>query len=567
MADLPDTIGPGTIFLPVDHSVLGAKNDSRAGGRRVYLSAARACLPRWLRILGPAPWVGDAAPSGRHWRASPETLYKHLAATLGIALLCKTDRKRPNTSYLGECVRSSLLRWQLSLRGDGKPASRRVRRSPLNAAVINCVILLLRESPRFPNGLFLRDIAGHLQWLARRRESAPWLEASTVVALADGARLIGDTTLRRYARKRIRNLLSLQNSEGWFPEDGGADVGRLSLTLDALARLYQLHRWEELAGPLERSLNFLVQVVHPDGSVGGCINSCDTGFISPYGLELLALRFPEAAGLARLCRRGYEQFDSQRLSMWSDELCAVLGSRIALAAAHASEQLPEVWTDSERLRGRARFPQASLSVYSTDAYHAVVAGRKGASVHVHWRNGAAALEDPGVTVMYPNAIRTSGRFDLSARDEVTPSSVTCVGDLSRVSTNPHPVRRWARRILLVIGSACGSRALEHRGDVSMDRIGHRGPAPGRYMREITFGDDWIKIRDEVACRLPCEAVVCASNRNGREDLWIDRGLDNWTAHPSIFAEGGRRVTLTRLYRNGALLYQRSDCDRSNRQDP
>ncbi|MCH7839737.1 MAG: hypothetical protein IID38_05825 [Planctomycetes bacterium] len=435
-----------------------------APDRSVYL-AVRVVLPRWLRILEPTSWMPDMARSRRDRWASPRTLRKQAAAALGIALLCEADRDRPDAPFLRGCVRTSLIRWQLSLRGDGKPASRRLRRDSLHAAVIRSVTLLLRESPCFRNTLLLGDTARHLAWLANRRESSAWLEAGAIAAQADGARLIGDTGLLGRARTRLRDLLTRQDSEGWFPEGGGADAGRLSLTLDALAELYVVHQWDELAQPLQRSLRFLAHVVHPDGTIGGCMDPSDTGFLSPFGVELLADEFPEAAALARICRRRCARLDTDRLQWWSDDVCAVLGSRIAMAAAFVSRRTPrvkqrsslpsplhdlETRTDLEPFRGHIRFPRAGLSVFSTDAYHAVVAGRRGGSVHVHWRADGNVLDDSGVTAVFPRTVRANSRFDRYAREEVTPLSVSCTGNLWRIVPESNQLRGRARRFLRVL---------------------------------------------------------------------------------------------------------------------
>ncbi|MCH7839738.1 MAG: hypothetical protein IID38_05830 [Planctomycetes bacterium] len=77
------------------------------------------------------------------------------------------------------------------------------------------------------------------------------------------------------------------------------------------------------------------------------------------------------------------------------------------------------------------------------------------------------------------------------------------------------------------------------------------------MREIRFGDDWIRIRDEVTCRLPCEVLVGASVRQHLADPWIEGTPAHQPAHPPILTGRGRHVTVSRLYRNGALLDQRS----------
>ena len=272
-----------------DERAPAGERPSRAGtaaavpvaGSETYRDAARACLPRWLRMLGPAPWLNGPGRFGQGQEGQTRAPYVRQAATLAIALTNEMDYARPDADYLRECVRASLIHWQLSLRSDGRPAHRHFRRSPLQGAVTGCVVQLLTETSGFQTDGLLADLDRHLHWLAGNPPQTPWIEAATVGALADGALLVRRRALLDTARRRLRSLLARQNEEGWFPERGGADLGRLSLTVDTLARLQRHNDWEELSDPLHRALSFLRHVVHPDGSIGGIYSSCGTGFLSP----------------------------------------------------------------------------------------------------------------------------------------------------------------------------------------------------------------------------------------------------------------------------------------------
>ncbi|MGB2985864.1 MAG: hypothetical protein WBE26_08270 [Phycisphaerae bacterium] len=532
---------------------------SAAPDGRVYLAAAHASLSRWLRILGPAPWLADESRSASASYRSASVLYRQQAATLAIAMLCELDPQRPDRPYLREVVRTSLIRWQLSLSGDGRPAHYRLRRSPLHAAILWHVVLLLSETTGFQTGLLLSDIERHLRWLVRRPQRVPWLEAATLCAMADGAVLVRDAALLAQARDRLSAFLARQDEEGWFPERGGADIGRLSLTVDALARLYRQSGWGELEEPLRRALGFLIHFVHPDGSAGGCYSSCDTAFLTPYGVELLAPTFTDAAALALLGRRQCERFETHRAHRWPDGLCAVWGANLTLAAANATSRFPASCTYPCDAIGHKRFPHAALSIFSTGAYHAVVGGKKGGALRVTWRTGAAGLDDPGVTVVYPHKTRTSARSDRRIVEHVTDSSVTASGFLRRTKLVSDRLRRWIKRPLWWIGSrrrAFSTPLLtkeSHPPRIDYQRLTH-----DRYNRQITFGEDWIRIRDCVHCRLPCKTIICQSPSPVRGKPFSDSSILDPRAHTPIFVDGGRNVEITRLYRNGELVDHHPD---------
>lgn len=562
-------------------------------GPSVYIDLAGTLLPRWLRLLGPAPWLEHGMHRAPASCLSASMLYRQQAATLAMAILCELDGQRADRAYLAEFVRASLVRWQLSLRSDGRPARRSHRQSPLCGVTFHYLIQLLSETSGFQTALLLKDIENHGRWLARCPPQRPWIEAATVCALADCAPLIRDPRPLKQARRRLEALLALQDEEGWFPERGGADIGLLSLTIDTLARLYRQCGWGELKEPLHRALRFIVHFVQPDGSVGGCYNSCDSAFVSPLGLELLADEFEEAASLAVLCRRRCAELPWDRLYGCDDTSCAVLGASVALAGAGAP-RLSSQHSDYPREQsGVTRFPRAGLSIFSTASYRAIVAGNKGGAIRVAWRDRGATLDDPGITVIFQHGLRTSGRTDprtrhsvVASQPEVRGSSVTCRGILRRIPAHGQGLIPWIKSIGGRIRRAARFRRLNRTGtaeslgppsrtaddaaQTTMIRANgdpqEEGPGPARstgldvkglahdyYARHVTFGDDWIRIQDRVRCRLPCKTIVFQSAPPTRQDALDAPVGGGQTANVPLFVDGGRSVAITRVYRNGRLI--------------
>jgi hypothetical protein len=542
-------VGPAVSSTgPVDTEEQGASAPSRS----VYRMAARELLPYWLRAAGQAPWLRLHHKNRLNGR-SASTWHREQLAALAIGLLTEFDARYRNEGFLHEWVRTSLIRWQLSLGTDGRPVGRRQRRDPLHGAVAASVIQLLADTSSFQTGLLLADVERHMTWLAKRRYDTPWLEASAVCALADGALISRDTSLLTRARARLRRLLACQDEEGWFRDPSGPDVGRLSLIVDALARVHRQTGWEEVADPLRKALRFLLHFVHPDGSVGGCYNAGQTPFFSPYGVELLASDVPDAAALALVARRQCARLAEGCPPAWPDDPVLLMGSRVALAAAHASATLSATYQYPCDTVGTTRFPHAGLTIFSTRAYHAVVSGLKGGAFHATWRDDGARLEDAGVMVAFARRTLTSNRWDLRTRQIVSDSAVTCGGVLRRVSEGDPPRRRpigaWVRRLV---------HPDRHEPSTSGPDDRKRGLAHDRFCRSITFGEDSIRIRDSVRCRLPARAIVCQSAPPGPASLGIEQGATHLDMREPLLLEGGRDVEITRVYRNGRLVDQPTD---------
>ncbi len=518
----------------------------------VYRDAAYGLLPRWLRMLGPVPWLEPEA-STRAKGDDVHGLYRRQLAASAIGLVCEFDERRGGDSHLRECVRTALIRWQLSLRGDGRPLSRRTWDHPLHHAVASLVIQLLSETGCFQTDTLLSDIARHIKWLAARPTQVPWIEATACCALADGALLARDTSLLDVAHDRLDRLLARQNPEGWFPEQGGLDAGKLSLTVDAFARLMHHGGWNDLATPLEKALDLLMHFVHPDGRGGGCCGTRQSAFISPHGVELLASRFPQAAALALVTRKHCRQNGTDGVTAWHDDLCALLGQRIAMAAAHATAELPTACRYPCEDIGRTHFHNAKVSTFSTKAYYAVVSGRKGGALHVTWRSQEADLEDSGVTVVFPRRTATSSRWDARTRYDIDGPTVASTGVLrrpARAARSPWDrLRTWIRRLRFTRRQPAphAGQGENAYGCAKGNRL-----TRDRFRRRITFGDDWIRVQDLVRCRLPCRTIIVQSQPPGHPATFVEAAATGQGPHEPIFVDGGRHIEITRVYRNGKL---------------
>lgn len=520
--------------------------------RSVYRQSAQHLLPLWLKRMGHAPWVSDDYHTDHMRVEHPKEQYLRQASTLGVALHYEDDQYKNEKQYIRECIRTSLIRWQFSLRSDGVPVSPKWRQSLWYGMAAFQVIQLLREFADFQTPQLLKDIELHVRWLLRRLPQAPWLEANTIAAISESAPLIRDPEVLGLARIRLYRLLKRQNDEGWFPERKGVDIGRHSMTIDALARLYRFHDWEELKEPLHHAIRFLTHFVQPGGHAGGCFGTCDSAMLCPYGLELLSLHYPDAAGLSLLSRQHLKNLDRRRLAQWSDNLKIMLGTNIALAAVHAPPTLQSNTQPLSQKKKHIHFSRSGLSIYQTDHYYAIVSGHKGGSLQVNWKKTGEVTEDQGIVVTYPQDVRISGRNDPRNHLQISPTEVSCSGILRRIK----PLRiRWnqwvsyfAQRLVVLYHSQ------KTRSNIHNREHANRRMAAKRFTRVITFGEDWIRIIDKVHSRPRCETIICQSPVHEQQSPLVDHP-NSFHRQPPIFIEGGRDITITRFYRDGQLVDQ------------
>jgi hypothetical protein len=133
-------------------------------------------------------------------------------------------------------------------------------------------------------------------WLATRDDRVKANhEAAAAAALALAAETTGDQALRQAASRKLDDTLARQHPEGWFPEVGGMDLGYCSVLLDYVM-IYSLVTGDEGAIPAMRRLfDFMLPLIHPDGTISAEMGLCLNPYVSRVGLGLLSAYHPPCA--------------------------------------------------------------------------------------------------------------------------------------------------------------------------------------------------------------------------------------------------------------------------------
>lgn len=142
----------------------------------------------------------------------------------------------------------------------------------------------------------LRFFAQRADWLAHHQESGQLTnhQALIVLCLELLSKLLHTSKWDRAVAQRLEQVLSWQNSEGWFQEYEGCDPGYHTLTISCLARIYQHRPDVRLQEALSKAVQLAAQFMHPDGSYGGEYTSRNTYNFFPHGFELVGRWMPEA---------------------------------------------------------------------------------------------------------------------------------------------------------------------------------------------------------------------------------------------------------------------------------
>ena len=122
-------------------------------------------------------------------------------------------------------------------------------------------------------------------------------------ALWNACECSGDRTLKRAFDAVWAKTLRHQDTEGWFPEYGGADIGYSLLGLDLLGSLYA-RGWVDALSTAQPLCRFLSSFGFPESDFASGLGSRGTEHAFAYGAEVFAPHLPEAAVLATHLRSG-----------------------------------------------------------------------------------------------------------------------------------------------------------------------------------------------------------------------------------------------------------------------
>jgi len=534
---------------PVPSTSPGAPGDSIptvAIDGAVYARALPRFVPVCLKVLGQAPWSSIHKGNLNHeWEGRGGL--RQAWAMLALARLTQLDPAAHDTSYLCERVRAALIQWQCTLRADGRPRRWRDRGDPMVMARAATVVELLTDDPEFQTETLLTDLSRHLHWLADRVVMQPWLAATAASMLADAAVLVRESRWLATARRRLESLLTRQLDEGWFDDERPQNAIRMSLILDPLARMHERVAWPELAPVLQRAFDYLAHVLSAarDRRMGN-----DGSMLSPFCVEVMAPKLPVAARLAVIARRTMSPHRLDHVLSGGATIASWLAARVAQCASiPPGSQLtegPPVASDA----GQLLLGRAGLLIRRTPAYNAVVDLRRGGAVRVSWHHESVPLEDAGVVVVSALAMRIMGeaheQWQMDGKD-----AITMEGTLMRLPDGDQEFPPFDRRI--------GKRFLLRR---SVRGLAQRTVMPPRHVkahrlsdhvcRRIEFGEDWVRIHDSVDCHLPCQSVVCqVASTDAAWGIGAGQRAAS-SSRPPLFIEGGRHLSIVRMYRNGVL---------------
>ena len=294
--------------------------------------------------------------------------------------------------------------------------------------------------------------------------------ATAVAALVLWMKLAKSNIVEKKARLLLDRILSNQSSEGWFEEYNGADPGYQTLCTYYLISVHINKPAWNLEKPLARSIDFLWNFAHPDGSFGGLYGSRYTRFYIPAGVLALSKQNKKALALSRFMAKSINSKKVITLSSIDEpNLIPLFNSYCWAASLMEEEKLSEdipVLPSLSKEPFSLYFSEAGLFIDRGIDYFTIINTSKGGIIY-HYLNGVPKLIDGGVVVTNKNnryGSSLSNSLVNFSDDKKTIEVTSKVGPMPK--SRPHPwqflvlrlcsislfrsflFREWVKRILV-----------------------------------------------------------------------------------------------------------------------
>ncbi len=233
------------------------------------------------------------------------------------------------------------------------------------------------------------------KWLAGREESGRLSNhhALIILSLSLAGELLGTGEWEQSLRRRLERLLDWQSPEGWFPEYEGFDPGYQTLTISALARLFEREpENEKLRASVARAVECASHFIHPDGSFGGEYGSRNTYNFFPHGFELAGRWMPQALAVND---RFVEALAAGRAPCYADD--HIVGHHVWNYLLAWSDWVEERPGPALPPQGRVHLPEAGILIDRRDDTVLYIALNKG-GVFKCFQGGRLAASDTQVSL-------------------------------------------------------------------------------------------------------------------------------------------------------------------------
>ena len=247
-----------------------------------------------------------------YWRDKtsefPDARFQEASATLGILSLPDFDSFReeeilPSADRLYQAFSAGLKCWSSLQYPEGcfdewYKGERGFAATEFTTIAFGLAYLLMGDSIAAEDRALLKTtIVRSANWLVSRDdETKSNHEAAAAAAIAIAWKVSDDDRFKTAAEYKIINTLGRQQSEGWFTEIGGMDLGYCSVLMDYVMLYIWVTKDHSPLPAMRKLFAYMLPLFHPDGTISGEAGLCLNSYVSRLGIGLFS-EFDEGASV------------------------------------------------------------------------------------------------------------------------------------------------------------------------------------------------------------------------------------------------------------------------------
>ncbi len=222
-------------------------------------------------------------------------------------------------------------------------------------------------------------------WLCVNEEKHGFLTNHVAAAAAALIIVWKITKIKKYYDRAfyfLEKIYNHQNTEGWYEEYSGADIGYQSHGSFYLSRIWQITKDEKLLKSLILSFKFFKCFIHPNGSIGGEYGSRNTSFYFPAAFEMLSHVSEDAKSIACYMRSSVSKNFSVGLNSIDSYNFSPMINNYIFAYDNAKYYNTYKKLPFQRL-GVWNFSNAGVFVKSSKNYFCIISSSKGGIIKIY----------------------------------------------------------------------------------------------------------------------------------------------------------------------------------------
>jgi hypothetical protein len=297
-------------------------------------------------------------------------------------------------------------------------------------------------------------------------------------------------------QQKLEGILFRQSPEGWFEEYGGPDLGYLSVAIDCLWDIYDMHPHKQIQEAIGKAVCFIDSVLIEESSIGQH-NARNTDYLVPYGIVRAAFEKNEKLCLParRVAEKIFGQMDVPEHFVHALDdryICHYTGHSFARAYALLLENGWMRAAETTNAPEQQYFSESGYYIVKTEKFRAIISARKGGNISVVHANGGT-FNDYGKRFEQGRNCYVTNWWGASRARKVEQNSIHIMGDFVKTTEqNSNPLLHLALRCAsLILGKSIIS-VLKQR------MIFQRSDSTYGFQREITWQENSLMLVDRVS---------------------------------------------------------------------